>query len=607
MIRQLLRVLGPEHAALVRRLIAGLVLAAVAQGVGYALGVPMIEALLGDDPADAWPWFGGVAAATIAYAGLTWWAQNAAFRVGADVANVLHHRLGEKIVELPLGWFDPGRVGQLARLTSQSVMGAMNIPAHLLRPVVTATVVPVTVIIALFIFDVRLALAVLAAAVLIVAALTASNRVVAKVDADRDAVVDEASSRIVEFGQTQPVLRAFGRTVHGHRTLDEALAAQHDADRRLAVRSVPGLVTFSFVVRLALAVVLVLGAHRALGGTLDPALLAGVLVLMVRFIEPVSAAADLGAGMRLARGNLDAVARVLGVEALPEPATPVRPTGTEVEFRHVTFGYGGRRVLDDVSFVLPERTTTALVGPSGAGKTTIARLVARFWDTDEGGQVLIGGVPVGEVGTETLTSLVSVVFQDVYLFDGTLADNILLGRPDASDSDVERVAGLAGLLPGAGTPGSAGGLDGLPDGLATRVGEGGKLLSGGQRQRVSIARALLKDAPIVLLDEATASLDPETDAIVQRAFAALARRATVLVIAHRLETVRDADQILVVESGKVTERGQHDALLAAGGTYAGFWRSRQAARGWHLRSHAETDPAADLSGDGVADAAVGVG
>ncbi len=583
MIRTLLAVLGRSEDAALRRLIAALSFAAAAQGLGYALVVPFFDALLGERPSTAWGWLAGISAATAAYAALTWRAQNAAFRAGADVARVLHHRLGDRIVTLPLGWFGAARVGELARLTSSSVLAVMNVPAHLLRPVITAAVVPATVVVTLFIVDPRLAAVVALAAPVMVAVLAWSNRTVGRADAARDVIVDEASARLVEFGQRQPVLRAFGRTTEGYAALDAALVAQHDGDRALVWKSLPGLVAFSFTVRLVFAAVLVLGADRALGGTLDASTFAGVLVLMIRFIEPLAAAADLGAAMRLAQGHLRGIEEVLSAAALPEPSVPVRPSGTDVQFRGVGFGYGEQPVLRDVSFELPARTMTALVGPSGAGKTTIARLIARFWDVDTG-EIRIGGVPVTEIGSEQVMALVSIVFQDVYLFDGTLEENIRLGRPDATDEEVRAAAELAGLG-GMAEPDAAGRrLDGdeLPDGMGTRVGEGGSLLSGGQRQRVSIARALLKDAPIVLLDEATAALDPENDIHIQRAIARLARRSTLLVIAHRLHTVLTADQILVVEDGRITQRGRHTDLIEEDGTYAEFWRARESTRGWHL-------------------------
>ncbi|MDG4799971.1 ABC transporter ATP-binding protein [Micromonospora sp. WMMD980] len=572
MISAMAAALGPTHAGPLRRLVVLAVAAATAQGIAYALLVPLLRAVLGDRPTAALPWLAGFAAAVAVFAALTWTAQKRAFGLGRDVARALHERLGGKIIQLPLGWFTPERTGELSRLASQSVLQLMNVPAHLLRPVVTAVVTPTVVGVTLLVVEPRLGLAVVLALPLLVLVLRASNRAVAGADADRHRTMDDAAARLVEYAQAQPLLRAFGRSAGEHRLLDDALVAQSRTDHALLRRAVPGIVAFAFAVRALLGVVLLAGVHLALGGRLDAATLVAVLVLAVRLSEPLGTAAESGASLRLAGNQLAAVNQVLDAATLPEPVQPRQPGSAEVAFDDVHFAYGDRPVLRDVSFRLPERSMTALVGPSGGGKTTVARLLARFWDTDAG-TVRIGGVDVRDIAPADLMARVAFVFQDVYLFDGTLADNIRLGRADATDDEVRDAATTAGLDDV---------LADLPSGLDTPVGEGGTALSGGQRQRVSIARALLKRAPIVVLDEATAALDPEADAAVRTAVAALSRQATLLVIAHRLHTVRAADQILVLRDGMIAERGKHDDLVDAGGTYASFWRDRTAAEGWRL-------------------------
>jgi ATP-binding cassette, subfamily B, bacterial IrtB/YbtQ len=280
--------------------------------------------------------------------------------------------------------------------------------------------------------------------------------------------------------------------------------------------------------------------------------------------------------LRMARNDLRRIIDVLGERPLPEPtASPSVPEPGRIELDAVAFGYEpGRPVLRGVSFTVPPRTMTALVGSSGSGKTTVTRLIARFFDVDSG-TVRVGGRDVRDQTTDALMAQLSLVFQDVYLFDDTLEANIRLGRPDASDAQVREAARLAGVDEI---------VERLPQGWATRVGEGGASLSGGERQRVSVARAILKDAPIVLLDEATAALDPENDRFVQNALQTLRERSTLLVIAHRLPTVMAADQILVLDEGTIVERGAHAELLATGGRYAAFWLERSRARGWRVRA-----------------------
>jgi ATP-binding cassette subfamily B protein len=311
---------------------------------------------------------------------------------------------------------------------------------------------------------------------------------------------------------------------------------------------------------------------------LDVATMLALMVLAGRLIDSVSTAADLGAGMRIARGSLLRLRAMLDTRPFPRPAEPRLPGGADVEFDQVSFDYPqgaaaeSRPVLTDVSFRIPERSMTALIGPSGAGKTTVARLLARFWDTT-GGAVRIGGVDVRDISPENLAASVSIVFQDVYLFEGTIEDNVRIGDPEASKEALHRAAALAGLDHVVRT---------LPDGWATVVGEGGTALSGGQRQRVAIARALLKDAPILVLDEATAALDQESEAALTSTVQALAAEKTLLVITHRLSTVVAAEQVLVMEDGRITERGTHGELIALRGTYTAFWDQRSKAEGWRL-------------------------
>jgi len=568
---------GGAAAGLPRRYLLATACSALSEGAAFGLLVPLLSALLAGRTADAARWLVPLAGCVA----IGWFAHYdmsmGALRLASAWRRELYDAVGAHLVRLPLGWFGGGRAAEVERLLGRGVdvtVRAVNLAQTLIASVLT----PATIFVFLCWFDWRMALSVLVTVPVVLAVFGAARRLTDRAEAEHDQAVAEASARLVEFAGAQPVLRANGRSVGGRRLLDEALTAQYRAARREVVGALPGEQLGQLAIQLAFTAVLSVGLLLATGGSVAAPRVIALLVLGVHFLRPFAVVAGAATSLRTCRAAMARIAAVLSARPLPEPANPRSIGAPSIELAGVRFDYGGPGdegpVLDGVDLWIPAGSTTALVGPSGAGKTTVTKLVARFFDVSAG-SVRIGGVDVRELASADLERAVSVVFQDVYLFDGSIEENIRIGSPRASDGQVREAARRARVDTIAAR---------LPDGWATRVGEGGRLLSGGERQRVAIARALVKDAPIVLLDEATSALDAENEAAVHEALVELGQGRTLLVIAHRLATIAGADQIAVLDGGRVVEHGRHAELLAEGGRYARMWSERERARGWRLTS-----------------------
>ncbi|MBI8999996.1 ABC transporter ATP-binding protein/permease [Corynebacterium sp. CCM 9185] len=489
-----------------------------------------------------------------------------------DYMRCTHHALGDHLATLPLGWFSSASTGGLSRLVSSGFMLVSQILAHMLHAVVTQVSSLVVVTIGVWIWDWRIGLTLTLTTPLIFASLALLRRYKNLSDQKVARTDRELSDRLVEFAICQPELRAAGHT-------DDfgplVLAGEHNDSERMrdlklsvVLLGINGLVLQMAVVALITAATLV-----ATAGSMNPVETVAFIGLILRYSQNLQILSDSFTAVTVAQAPIARMGAILDTPVFEEPTQPaVLDAPGRVELRDVSFGYSdGTPVLRSISFTAESGTLTALVGPSGSGKTTIARLICRFYDTDEG-SVCVGGADVRDQSTEQLMKQVSMVFQDVYLFDDTLEANIRIGRPDATDKEVHEAARMAGV-------------DAIADRLGwdAKVGEGGRSLSGGERQRVSVARALLKKAPIVLLDEATAALDAENEANIVASVAELARHSTVIAIAHKLDTVRAADQIIVLdEDGHVTQKGTHDELITRRGPYRQFCERREAAAGWRL-------------------------
>lgn len=546
----------------------GLALLALLAGVSaLATGSPVLGLRVG-------AWVGVLAVLAVLGFGLGYLIADASYRSALDVMRNVHRVVGDKLAALPLGWFTGVESGRYSRALTSGMMDLGSALAHMVARAVANSAQIVAVALGLWLWQPRLGLVFTLAVPVYFAVVWAVGVVQYRFAVRSSVAKDELATRMVEYAATQKALRSAGRSTNPPQLTAALRAESRVARTSLWVEAclvwVVGMIAQTIVV-----VLIMLAAGMAVAGTLAPLAAVAFIGVSLRLVPLIGAIGEFVVGTQTMSQVLGPVNDVLDALPMPEPA---ESTGTvadsSITVEHVTFGYRpGTPVLRDVSFATPPHSMTALVGPSGSGKTTLARLVSRFYDTWEG-SVRIGGRDVRDLTLEDLMRQVSLVFQDVYLYDDTLLANIRVGNPGATDEQVRAAADTAGVSEI---------VKRLPDGWATRVGEGGSRLSGGERQRVSIARALVKNAPIVIIDEATSALDAENEAHLKAAFENLRASATVLVIAHKLNTIENADQIVVLDhDGRVTQTGTHAQLRLEPGIYQDFCRHREKAEGWQL-------------------------
>ncbi|BAD57990.1 ABC transporter ATP-binding protein [Nocardia farcinica] len=567
------------HPGLLVRLGALNAVQSILQGLLLGSAIPILRALLQPQPRfdEAAPWLAAAAAGLVAYAVLTVLTTPVAFAAAVDLTAQIRHRIIRHVATVPMGWFTAEHKAQLTRATTADANNIGHLAVTIGAPAVTSLLTPLTIVAMTFAVDWRLALLLAAVLPPALLALRRAGRIAAQADIELEEAATELAGRAVELGQAQPVLRAAGQAGTGTARMRAALDEHRAVYRRGLRRSMVPDLTFTAVVMAGFAAVLVAAAALVAEGQLPAADLVALLVLATRFLEPLGNLVELIGAVHAMNNAAVRVRALLDTPALPTRDHPAPvPADCGVEFDEVTFTYPGARTpaLRGVSVHCPAGSTTALVGPSGSGKTTITRLVARFFDPDRGA-VRLGGVDLRELDPHALLDRIAIVFQDVYLFDDTIEENLRIARPDATRTDLAAAATAARLDEV---------IERLPDGWATRVGEGGSRLSGGERQRVAIARAFLKRAPIVLIDEAASALDPENEHAVAAAIAELAAdpARTVLVIAHRPATIAAADRVVALMDGRVVEAGTVAELRSGTGVFATLQRRFAQAAAWRL-------------------------
>jgi ATP-binding cassette, subfamily B, bacterial IrtB/YbtQ len=576
MIRTWLRLVpGDRRGKVVAYTVLALV-SVIVRAIATVLLVPLVGALFSEAPQRALVWLGWLTAATV-----TGWVIDTAtarigFNLGFAVLDHTQHDVADRLPDVRLDWFSADHTATARQAIAATGPELVGLVVNLLTPLLTAVLLPAAIALALVPVSWQLGAAAMGGVPLLLGALWASVRLARRADAAAGEANSALTERIIEFARTQEALRAARRVEPARSLVGDALAAQHGATMRLLGMQIPGQLLFSIASQLAL--ILLAGATAALtvAGTLNVPAAIALIVVIARYLEPFTTISELAPALESTRATLDRIRAVLTAPVMDAGTETLRARATSprIEFEDVAFSYDGASapVLDGLSFALQPGTTTAIVGPSGSGKSTILALIAGLHQPTSG-HVLVDGVDAATLDAETRRAASSVVFQHPYLFHGTIRENVFAGDPAATDDRFTRAVALARVDELTGR---------LPEGVETIVGEAGSALSGGERQRVSIARALLKPAPILLVDEATSALDTENEAAVVDALTADPQPRTRVIVAHRLASIRHADRVLFLDDGRVVEDGPVDELLSAGGRFDEFWRQQQDATEWRI-------------------------
>ena len=485
--------------------------------------------------------------------------------------------LGAHLRKLPMGYFTEGNIGKISSVLSTDMVFIEENCMTALADMMSYIFAEAIMLAFLFVIHPWLGLAG-CALMLLVLAIAKGMRREGLEDSDiRQAQSENLTEAVLDFAEGIGIIKTYNLLGEKSAELTENFRESRKTSIDFEENHAPWQRRLNLVFGLGVAVVVALTLFLRGRGLLDSSLAVGVMLFVFDLFGPMKALYGQSSRLTVMNSCMDRIEEVFAEAELSDKGTahiPARSGGPEVEFRNVSFAYGEKETLHDISFRLEKNQMAALVGPSGGGKSTIASLLARFWDV-KSGQVLVRGVDIRTVPLSELMDHISMVFQRVYLFQDTIYNNISMGRPDASREEVIEAARKARCHDF---------IMSLPDGYDTVVGEGGESLSGGEKQRISIARCILKDAPIVILDEATASVDADNESYIQQAISELCKGKTLLVIAHRLNTIRNADQIFVVAEGQIVQRGVHEALMQEEGIYRKFVSVRENSQGWNSRS-----------------------
>jgi len=480
--------------------------------------------------------------------------------------------IAEHLKYLPMGYFNRNSLGYITSVATNSMEALADVATRVVMMVTQGILTTIFVVLMILLFDLRIG----GIAVLGVLLYFAINSLLQKKSKTIAPLKDSSDRKLVEkvleYVQGIAEVKAYNLTGKKSRALNEAIDENSAANTKAEMAFVPIMFLQNLTAKLLGVVVAIISVAFYLNGTME--LLNAVVMILAAFIlfGALDTAGNYSALLRNVDLYVGKAQAVLNMPTMDIDGKDIIPSSYDIDVENAEFSYDKRKIIDGISIHIPQHTTTAIVGPSGGGKTTLCHLISRFWDVDKG-CVKLGGVNVREYSMDSLMRNFSFVFQSVYLFQDTIANNIRFGQPDAPMEKVIEASRKACCHDF---------IMALPDGYDTVIGEGGASLSGGEKQRISIARAIMKDAPIIILDEATANVDPESEQELTAAIEALTKEKTILMIAHRLKTVRHADNILVIDKGRIAQSGTHEQLMEQGGIYRRFVESREQAVGWKV-------------------------
>lgn len=517
----------------------------------------------------------GIMVVSVAGAALCWYlAHNSEGHANYRMCGEKRIHIGERMKYMPMGYFNAQSLGSLTAAATSTMSDLESMSFAVIARTVVSMIRTAVFSLAIMCFDWRIGLVFFVGMLLF---LWVNSRLLKKsreLSPGRLAAQTKLVDAVLEYIQGMSVVRAFHGDKAAKQTLNNTIKETENQNFKLERKRIPYNVLEQVVLRVTSVLAILISIWLFLQG--DMSLFSCLMMVVSAFLvySELESAGEMFFMLPMIDASIDRVEEIDRAPRMDEGGSVQVPKSHDISFDHVDFSYGDRKIIDDVSFTIPEGTTTAIVGPSGSGKTTLTSLMARFWDVKKG-SVKLGGIDVKDYSLDSLMSNFSMVFQNVYLFNDSIENNIKFGKPEASHEEVVAAAKAARCHDF---------IMALPDGYDTVIGEGGATISGGERQRLSIARAMLKDAPVVILDEATANVDPENEAELQAAIEALTGGKTIIMIAHRLKTVRHANQILVVDHGRIVQHGTHDQLIQQKGIYADFILNRKAAIDWKINA-----------------------